>query len=103
MPRWPHFDAGDIEAVSGVLRSGKVNYWTGDECRQFETEFAGLSGTRHAVDLANGTVAIELALETLGVGDGDEVIVTPRSFVASAGAIVLRGARAVFADVDRNS
>lgn len=103
LPRWPHFDAGDIEAVSGVLRSGKVNYWTGDECRQFEAEFAELCGTRHAVALANGTVAIELALETLGIGDGDEVIVTPRSFVASAGAIVLHGARAVFADVDRDS
>ncbi len=103
MPRWPHFDAGDIEAVSTVLRSGKVNYWTGDECRQFENEFAALCGTRYAIALANGTVAIELALETLGVRDGDEVIVTPRSFVASAGTIVLRGARAVFADVDRNS
>jgi dTDP-4-amino-4,6-dideoxygalactose transaminase len=103
LSRWPHFDAGDIEAVSTVLRSGRVNYWTGDECRQFESEFAALCGTRHAVALANGTVAIELALETLGVGDGDEVIVTPRSFVASAGTIVLRGARAVFADVDRDS
>ncbi len=103
LPWWPQFDAGDIEAVTTVLRSGKVNYWTGDECRQFENEFAALCGTRHAVALANGTVAIELALETLGVGDGDEVIVTPRSFVASAGAIVLRGARAVFADVDRDS
>ncbi|MCK9997060.1 MAG: DegT/DnrJ/EryC1/StrS family aminotransferase [Candidatus Krumholzibacteria bacterium] len=103
LSRWPQFDAGDIDAVSRVLRSGKVNYWTGDECRQFEKEFAALCGTRHAVALANGTVAIELALETLGVGDGDEVIVTSRSFVASASAIVMCGARAVFADVDRNS
>ncbi len=103
LPGWPRFDAGDVEAVSDVLRSGKVNYWTGDESRQFEAEFAAHCGVKHAVALANGTVALELALETLGIGDGDEVIVTPRSFVASAGTVVLRGGRAVFADVDRDT
>jgi len=103
LPWWPHYDADDIEAVSTVLRSGRVNTWTGEECGRFETEFAGQCGTRHAVALANGTLALELALESLGVRDGDEVIVTPRSFVATAGAIVLRGGRAVFADVDRDS
>ena len=103
LPWWPHFDAGDLEAVSGVLRSGRVNTWTGDECRRFETEFAEQCGMRHAIALANGTLALELALETLGVRGGGEVITTPRSFVASAGAIVLRGGRAVFADVDRDT
>jgi dTDP-4-amino-4,6-dideoxygalactose transaminase len=100
LPLWPQFDAGDIDAVAGVLRSGKVNYWTGDECRQFESEFAAHCGVRYGVALANGTVALELAIEALGVGQGDEVIVTPRSFMASVGTVVLRGAKAVFADVD---
>ena len=100
LPKWPHFDPGDIDAVTGVLRSGKVNYWTGDQCRQFEAEFAAHCGVSYGVALANGTLALELALEALGVGQGDEVIVTPRSFMASAGTVVLRGARAVFADVD---
>jgi len=103
LPGWPQYDAGDLEAVSAVLRSGRVNYWTGDECRQFEAEFAAHCGMRYGVALANGTVALELALETLGLGPGDEVIVTARSFVASAGAIVLRGGKAVFADVDRDT
>lgn len=102
-PGWPEFFQDDIEAVQEVLRSGKVNYWTGDQCTRFEEEFAWACGVNHAVALANGTVALELALKVLGVGPGDEVIVTPRSFFASASAIVLQGAKAVFADVDRHS
>ncbi len=103
MPGWPHFDEADIEAVGEVLRSGRINYWTGDRCRAFEAAYAAHCGTKHAVALANGTIALELALQVLGVGAGDEVIVTSRSFMASASAPVLRGARAVFADVDADS
>ncbi len=103
LPGWPHFPEHDIAAVADVLRSGKVNYWTGDEGRRFEEEFASHCRVHHGVALANGTVAIELAFAALGIGPGDEVIVTARSFVASAGAVVLRGARAVFADVDRDT
>ncbi len=103
MPGWPHFDEADIAAVGEVLRSGRINYWTGDRCRAFEAAYAAHCGTRHAVALANGTIALELALQVLGVGAGDEVIVTSRSFMASASAPVLRGARAVFADVDADS
>jgi dTDP-4-amino-4,6-dideoxygalactose transaminase len=100
MTQWPHFDEEQVEAVARVLRSGRVNYWTGQEGRLFEHEFAEACGARHAIALANGTVALELALHVLGIGLGDEVVVTPRSFVASAGSVVLRGATPVFADVD---
>jgi dTDP-4-amino-4,6-dideoxygalactose transaminase len=100
---WPHFDEAERNAVDRILRSGKVNYWTGDEGRQFEEEFARMCGSRHGIALANGTVGLDLALEVLGIGAGDEVIVTPRSFIASASCIVLKGARPVFADVDRDS
>jgi dTDP-4-amino-4,6-dideoxygalactose transaminase len=101
--RWPHFDAEQIAAAAAVLRSGKVNYWTGDEARAFEREFARACGCAHAIALANGTVALDLALHVLGIGPGDEVVVTPRSFIASASTVALCGARPVFADVDPDS
>jgi dTDP-4-amino-4,6-dideoxygalactose transaminase len=97
---WPHYERDEIEAVRKVLASGKVNYWTGSECAAFEEEFAAFVGARHAVALANGSVALELALLALGIGAGDDVVVTSRSFVASASCVALRGARPVFADVD---
>lgn len=97
---WPHFDEDEIAAVAAVLRSGKVNYWTGEEARQFESEYAAYTGTRHAIALANGTVALELALYAFGIGQGDEVITTSRTFIASASAAVMRGAIPVIADVD---
>ncbi|RDI95146.1 DegT/DnrJ/EryC1/StrS aminotransferase family protein [Meiothermus sp. QL-1] len=100
---WPYFEPDEIEAAVRVLQSGKVNYWTGQEGRQFEREFAQYVGTKHAIALHNGTVALELALYAMGVGEGDEVITTPRTFIASASAAVMRGARPVFADVDRDS
>lgn len=100
---WPHFDHDEIEAASAVLRSGKVNYWTGEEGRQFELEFAASCGVKHAVCLANGTLALELALQALGIGQGDEVITTSRTFIASASCVVMRGARPICVDVDRQS
>jgi dTDP-4-amino-4,6-dideoxygalactose transaminase len=103
MARWPVYDEAQIARVAEVLRSGRVNAWTGPEVGDFERAYAGLLGRRHAIALANGTVALELALLALGVGPGDEVVVTPRSFVASAACAALRGARPVFADVDRDS
>lgn len=99
-PKWPSFSEEEIEAVAKVLRSGKVNYWTGEEGRAFEREFADYCGVDYAVAVANGSVALELALYALGIGSGDEVVVTPRTFIASASSIVLRGARPVFADID---
>lgn len=100
---WPRFDADEIEAATRVLASGKVNYWTGQEGREFEKEFAAAAGCKHAVALANGTLALELALKTLGVGPGDEVITTPRTFIASASCAVMVGARPVMAEIDRDS
>lgn len=100
---WPSFSAEEGEAVARVLASNRVNYWTGEEGRQFEREFAEWCGVAHAVTLANGTVALDLALRALGVGPGDEVIVTPRTFIASVSSVVLAGATPVFADVDRDS
>jgi dTDP-4-amino-4,6-dideoxygalactose transaminase len=103
MQAWPFFDDDEHVAVEGVLRSGRVNYWTGEEGRNFEREFADACGCRYGVAVANGTVALELALYALDIGPGDEVVVTPRTFVASASCVVLRGARPVFADIDPHS
>jgi len=97
---WPVFERDEIDAAAAVLASGRVNYWTGEECRRFEEEFAAFCGTRHAISLANGTLALELALHALGIGPGDEVIVPARTFIASASCAVARGAVPVVADVD---
>ncbi|WP_334148941.1 DegT/DnrJ/EryC1/StrS family aminotransferase [Hyphomicrobium sp.] len=100
---WPSFSEEEVEAVAAVLRSNKVNYWTGQECRAFEREFAEWAGSSHAIALGNGTLALDLALKGLGIGPGDEVVVTPRTFLASVSSVVNAGATPVFADVDRDS
>lgn len=100
---WPSFTQAEADAVSKVLLSNKVNYWTGQECREFEKEFAQFTGTKHAVAVANGTVALDVALKALGIGAGDDVIVTSRTFLASASSIVTAGANPVFADVELDS
>ena len=100
---WPSFDEEEAQAVARVLLSNRVNYWTGQEARAFEGEFAAWTGSDHAIALMNGTVAIDLALRALSIGAGDEVIVTPRTFIASVSSVVNAGARPVFADVDRDS
>jgi hypothetical protein len=101
--QWPYFDDEQVEAAAAVLRSGRINYWTGEECRHFEREYAEYLGRRHAIALANGTVALELALQAFGIGDGDEVIVPSRTYVATASCAVMRGAVPVVADVDCDS
>jgi dTDP-4-amino-4,6-dideoxygalactose transaminase len=100
---WPSFTQEEADAVQKVLLSNRVNYWTGQEGRIFEKEFAEYTGCKHAIALANGTVALELALEALGVKPGDEVITTSYTFIASASSIVMRGAVPILADVDTNS
>lgn len=100
---WPSFGEDEAEAVSRVLLSNKVNYWTGTEGREFEKEFADFAQTDYAVAVGNGTLALDVALIALGVGPGDEVVVTPRTFLASVSSVVNAGAIPVFADVDRDS
>lgn len=106
---WPSFTQEEADAVSAVLLSNRVNYWTGEECRAFEREFADWSNSAHAIAVANGTVALDLALHGLGIGSvnggapDDEVVVTPRTFLASVSCVVNAGAVPVFADVDRDS
>jgi dTDP-4-amino-4,6-dideoxygalactose transaminase len=97
---WPQFDEEEANAVRDVILSNKVNYWTGSEARKFEKEFADWAGTSYAVALANGTVALDVALKALGIGPGDEVVVTPRTFLASVSCVVNIGAKPVFADVE---
>lgn len=100
---WPSFTQEEAEATQRVLLSNKVNYWTGQEGREFEKEFAAYIGTDYAVAIANGTLALDVAFKALDIGEGDEVIVTPRTFLASASSIVNAGAIPVFADVCRDS
>lgn len=100
---WPSFTQEEADAISRVLLSNKVNYWTGNECREFEKEFAEWVGTEYAIALSNGTLALDVALKALGVGIGDDLIVTPRTFLASASTVVTAGANPIFADVDLNS
>jgi dTDP-4-amino-4,6-dideoxygalactose transaminase len=100
---WPSYTEEEISAVSAVLRSNRVNYWTGQECREFEKEFALATQVPYAIALANGTVALDLCWKVLEIQPGDEIIVTPRTFLASASSIVNAGAVPVFADVDPDS
>lgn len=99
-PAWPYFAPDEIEAVQKILVSGKVNYWTGNEGKYFEKEFADFVGAKHAIALTNGTVALELALYVLDIAQGDEVIVPSKTFIASASCVVMRGAIPVIADID---
>ncbi len=103
LPPWPVYGEEEREAVERVLLSGKSNYWTGEEGNNFEKEFAAYIGVQHGACVFNGTVALELALRSCGIGRGDEVIVTSRSFLASASAVAAVGATPVFADVDFTS
>jgi dTDP-4-amino-4,6-dideoxygalactose transaminase len=100
---WPSFTQEEAAAVSRVILSNKVNYWTGTEGREFEKEFAAFADSNYAIALGNGTLALDLALKALEIGAGDEVITTSRTFLASASSIVTSGASPVFADVDLNS
>jgi len=97
---WPAFTQSEVEAVAGVLRSGRVNYWTGGFGREFEAEYSQSLGRKHALCVANGTLALELALRAFAIGPGDEVLVPCRTFIATASAVVAVGATPVLADVD---
>lgn len=100
---WPSFTQVEADAVSQVLLSNKVNYWTGTEGRQFEREFAEWADSKYAIAMGNGTLALDVALQALDIGAGDDVIVTPRTFIASISSVVNAGATPVFADVDADT
>ena len=100
---WPQIADDDKAAVADVLSSNRLNYWTGTRCREFEEEWSALHDGRKALCLANGSLTLDAALRALGIGPGDEVIVSPRSYVASAMCVVMAGAIPVFADVDPTS
>ncbi len=103
MTRWPVYDESQIEAVAEVLRSGKVNAWTGQHVAEFEKAYSDYLGCKHSIALANGTLALDLALRAIDLKPGDEVIVTPRSFVASASCVPMAGGVPIFADVEADS
>lgn len=100
---WPSFSIQEIEAARKVLTSGKVNAWTGSETSYFQDEFSAYCNTKYSIALANGSLALSASYLALGVGPGDEIITTPRTFIATASSAVLLGAKVVFADVDPDS
>jgi dTDP-4-amino-4,6-dideoxygalactose transaminase len=100
---WPFFAKDEVDSVVSVLTSGKVNYWTGSFVKQFENDFAQFHGMKHGLALANGTLTLELALWGLGIGPGDEVISTCRTFIASSSCIARVGATPILTDIDRDS
>jgi hypothetical protein len=103
LPPWPYFGEDEAEAAAEVLRTGRVNYWTGTLGREFEIAFAKFVGRKHAIALSNGTAALELALWSVGIGPGDEVIVPARTFIATASSVAMRGGTPVCADIDSAS
>ena len=103
IPPWPVFNEDECHAVTNVLKSGKANYWGGNQGLLFEQEFANWCGTRHGLCVFNGTIALEIAMRSIGLDSGDEIIVTPRSFLASAASVAAIGATPVFADIDFES
>lgn len=100
---WPQFEPDEIEAAMQTLTSGKVNYWTGELGKRFEQAYATHVGKAFGIALSNGTVALELALRAFGIGEGDEVIVASRSYVASASCVLMVGATPIFADIEIDS
>lgn len=99
---YPYFNQSSINKVNQILKSGKVNYWTGDECKKFEKEFSIYHNVKYSLSVSNGSVALELALKALNLKKKDSVIVTPRSFVISASCVINLGLKPIFADVDNN-
>jgi dTDP-4-amino-4,6-dideoxygalactose transaminase len=97
---WPQFDENAIKSVEAVLRSGKVNYWTGRKGMEFEQKFAEWQGSKYAISVATGTAALHVALSALGIGPGDEVIVPSYTFIATSFSVVQAGAIPRFADVN---
>lgn len=99
---WPSYNKQQQKIVTKILSSGKVNYWTGRECKNFEIDFSNYHKRKYSVSVSNGSVALEIALKSLSLKAGDQVVVTPRSFIISASCVLNLGLKPVFADVDKN-
>ena len=100
---WPYYSPTEIEAAKNVLKSGKVNYWTGNVTKNFENNFSKWCNTNYGIALANGSLALTSAYLSIGLKRGDEFITTPRSFIATTSSAALFGAIPKFADVDKDS
>ncbi|MDC1387331.1 aminotransferase class I/II-fold pyridoxal phosphate-dependent enzyme, partial [Candidatus Thioglobus sp.] len=100
---WPSYTQEEADAIQSILLSNKVNYWTGNECKKFESEFASWAGSKYAIAMANGTVALDSAFKAMGLKSEDEIIVTSRTYIASVSSIVNSGATPIFADVNLDS
>ena len=103
MTNWPYYNSDQIDIITNVVKSNKVNYWTGDQCKKFEKEFSKKMKIAYSVSVANGTLALEIALKALELKTQDEVIVTPRSYIASAICVHNIGAIPIFCDINKNS
>ena len=99
---YPYFDKSSLKKVKQVFESGRVNYWTGNECKYFEKEFSNYHKVKYSLSVSNGSVALEIALKALNLKKTDSVIVTPRSFIISASCVLNLGLKPIFADVDDN-
>ena len=100
---WPQYSQEEINIVNEILASGKVNYWTGVHGKQFEKEFSIFSESKYSIVMANGSLALSAAYLALGITNSDEIITTPRTFIATSASACLLKAKPVFADVDLNS
>ena len=101
--KWPYYDTEQINAVCNTLISGNVNYWTGTQTKQFEENFAAWCGTKYSIALANGTAALDASYKSLRLENDDEVITTPRTFIATSSSAIINGLKPIFADVDADS
>ncbi len=101
--KWPNYDNEVILKTSEILRNGAVNYWTGEEGKLFENEFSNWCGVKHSLCMANGSLALSAIYKAIGLVENDEIITTPRTFIATSSEAFLLGAKPVFAEVDRES
>lgn len=98
--KWPQYSKKEIQKITNVVKSGKVNYWTGNEVKNFEKEYSRYFGNKYSVAVCNASLGLEASLLALNIGKGDEVITTSRSYNSSASCILRVGAKPIFLDVD---
>ena len=102
-PKWPKFSDSEAQQVKDVLLSGKINYWTGQMCTSFENKFSKYFNRKYGISVATGSIALDLAIKSLNLNKNDQVLVTPRSYIASASCVVSQNLKPIFVDVDLNS